>query len=76
MFVKRASSGVPFSTDRWFCAYMPVWSVARLGPQGAMLAQWLANSTPVDASASRFGVATTGWPTADRQSPRHWSTVM
>ena len=75
MLVKRASSGVPLSTERWFWAYMPVWSVVRLGPQGAVLAQWLANRTPVAARASSVGVRTTGWPAAERQSPRHWSTV-
>src|ERR1700761_2398137 len=74
--VCRASSGVPFVPDRWFCRYMPVWSDARDGPQGTALAKWLANSTPSRANASSAGVRTVGWPRAERHSARHWSAVM
>ena len=32
--------------------------------------------TPREASASRLGVRTQGWPRRERHSPRHWSAVM
>ena len=69
-------AGVPFSTDRLFIRYMPVYSAARLGPHGAAWAKWRRNETPPAASRSRFGVRTTGCAAALRQSPRHWSAVM
>jgi len=37
--VNRASSGVPLSTERLRCRYVPVYRQARDGPQGAALAQ-------------------------------------
>ena len=73
--MNRASSGVPFMTERWFCMYIPVYRQARW-PHGAALAQWLAKRTPLAANASMLGVSTTGCPMHERPSPRHWSTVM
>ena len=43
---------------------------------GLAWAKWRPNSTPSCASASRCGVRTQGWPSAERQSPRHWSAVI
>lgn len=74
--VNRSASGVPLPTERWCMRYSPVYSDARAGPQGAVTDQWLAKRTPRSARRSRLGVRTTGWAAAERQSPRHWSTVM
>ena len=48
----------------------------RAGPHGDVTEKCRLNKTPSAARASRCGVFTTGWPSAERHSPRHWSAEM